>query len=392
MIFSQHFPFWLLMSNTQLRTAQAGVGSAATAPTPAPAPALAPAPSALVAIRSTYVLSSALSRQIYNNPPQSAAGGCIEDGPTPQPLLQPQPSLQRRAAASVYSPHNVFNPEAAAHVHSIGSQILTCPTVFSPAEDACNRVRAVADILSHIEGSLRTKGPLRQNSKLAADYLFNSPVVMKTSYVTAVTSRVKPLNLGFLKSDNNRQPATIGLYARNCSQPRAFKAFSWPSFKLMRRKYLEGRSNGEAQIVLNPSTLKCKSNLEQMETTTSETANLNIPINTPSPCHLHLEVPSIAKVKRVRVHKRRISKPASYELNSNTRDRHGNLMCPHNIRKYYCALCGGRGMCHHNRQRAQCKDCNLGYDGKRKTQRKRKVSQKQANLTEAEAPIECNMQ
>ena len=75
---------------------------------------------------------------------------------------------------------------------------------------------------------------------------------------------------------------------------------------------------------------------------------------------------------------------------SDSRDRHGNLMCPHYRRKGYCTLCRGRGrgMCHLNRQRAQFKDCTPGYDGKRKTQRKRKVSPKQAILAETEAPIE----
>ena len=54
-------------------------------------------------------------------------------------------------------------------------------------------------------------------------------------------------------------------------------------------------------------------------------------------------------------------------VSTDVRDRHGNLMCCHNKRAYYCALCKGGGMCIHSRQRAQCRDCN----GTRKRKRRK---------------------
>uniref|UniRef100_A0A0G4HDD6 CR-type domain-containing protein n=1 Tax=Chromera velia CCMP2878 TaxID=1169474 RepID=A0A0G4HDD6_9ALVE len=39
------------------------------------------------------------------------------------------------------------------------------------------------------------------------------------------------------------------------------------------------------------------------------------------------------------------------------RDRHGNILCPHEKRRSRCKECGGKSICKHGRQRSQCKDC-----------------------------------
>uniref|UniRef100_A0A0G4HIY3 CBM20 domain-containing protein n=1 Tax=Chromera velia CCMP2878 TaxID=1169474 RepID=A0A0G4HIY3_9ALVE len=39
------------------------------------------------------------------------------------------------------------------------------------------------------------------------------------------------------------------------------------------------------------------------------------------------------------------------------RDRHGNILCPHEKVRSRCKECGGKGICEHGRQRHQCKDC-----------------------------------
>ncbi len=94
--------------------------------------------------------------------------------------------------------------------------------------------------------------------------------------------------------------------------------------------------------------------------TTNLTLNTPCPTNTLGPTldqiHLHLEAPSNGKVSPVK--KRRIRKPSKH-CYDHDRDRHGNLMCHHNRRHYYCSDCGGGGMCQHSRQRAQCKQCTV---------------------------------
>eukprot|EP00820_Chromera_velia_P027474 Cvel_11029.t1-p1 / transcript=Cvel_11029.t1 / gene=Cvel_11029 / organism=Chromera_velia_CCMP2878 / gene_product=Zinc finger protein 283, putative / transcript_product=Zinc finger protein 283, putative / location=Cvel_scaffold680:33973-36123(-) / protein_length=717 / sequence_SO=supercontig / SO=protein_coding / is_pseudo=false len=39
------------------------------------------------------------------------------------------------------------------------------------------------------------------------------------------------------------------------------------------------------------------------------------------------------------------------------RDRHGNILCPHEKVRSTCKECGGKGICEHGRQRHRCKDC-----------------------------------
>jgi hypothetical protein len=90
--------------------------------------------------------------------------------------------------------------------------------------------------------------------------------------------------------------------------------------------------------------------------TTNLTLNTPCHTNTPSrdQIHLHLEAPSNGKIRPVK--KPRIRKPSKHRYDHD-RDRHGNLMCLHNKRLYYCKACGGGGICQHGKQHAQCRQC-----------------------------------
>ena len=67
---------------------------------------------------------------------------------------------------------------------------------------------------------------------------------------------------------------------------------------------------------------------------------------------LHL---SISRV-RTSLYPRRPSPPSASPAGSAC-DTHGNLLCRHNRRQYYCVSCGGAGICEHGKQRRACPSC-----------------------------------
>lgn len=40
------------------------------------------------------------------------------------------------------------------------------------------------------------------------------------------------------------------------------------------------------------------------------------------------------------------------------RNKHGQIICPHNRIKFECKDCGGKGICEHNKRRYTCRDCH----------------------------------
>ena len=48
---------------------------------------------------------------------------------------------------------------------------------------------------------------------------------------------------------------------------------------------------------------------------------------------------------------------SSFEVAALRRDKHGEIICIHNARLYYCKTCGGKVICQHDLRRDKCREC-----------------------------------